>query len=36
MEIVKLAKQVMPERAVIELQGGMLKFDLPIAATNEV
>lgn len=36
MEVVQLATEVMPERAVIELQAGVLKFELPAAATNEV
>ena len=36
LEVVDLATQVMPERAVVELQGGVLKFELPTAATNEV
>jgi HSP20 family molecular chaperone IbpA len=36
LEVVDLATQVRPERAVVELQGGVLKFELPTAATNEV
>ena len=36
LEVVDLATEVMPERAVVELQGGVLKFELPTAATNEV
>ena len=36
LEVVDLATQVMPERAVVELQGGVLKFELPTAATNQV
>jgi HSP20 family molecular chaperone IbpA len=35
LEVVDLATQVMPESAVVELQGGVLKFELPTAATNE-
>jgi len=35
LEVVHLATEVMPERAVIELQAGVLKFELPAAATNE-
>ena len=36
LEVVDLATRVTPERAVVELQGGVLKFELPTAATNEV
>jgi len=36
LEVVDLATEVMPERAVVELQAGVLKFNLPIAAPNEV
>jgi HSP20 family protein len=36
LEVVDLATQVTPEHAVVELQGGILKFELPTAATNEV
>jgi HSP20 family molecular chaperone IbpA len=36
LEVVDLATQVMPERAVVELQGGALKFELPTAAANGV
>jgi HSP20 family molecular chaperone IbpA len=36
LEVVDLATQVTPERAVVELQGGVLKFELPTAAANEV
>jgi HSP20 family molecular chaperone IbpA len=35
LEVVDLATEVMPERAVVELQAGVLKFELPTAATNE-
>ena len=35
LEVVHLATEVMPERAVVELQAGVLKFELPAAATNE-
>jgi HSP20 family molecular chaperone IbpA len=35
LEVVDLAMEVMPERAVVELQAGVLKFELPTAATNE-
>jgi HSP20 family molecular chaperone IbpA len=35
LEVVDLATQVTPEGAVVELQGGVLKFELPTAATNE-
>jgi len=34
--VVDLATEVMPERAVVELQAGVLKFELPTAATNEL
>jgi len=36
LEVVDLATEVIPERAVVELQAGVLKFELPTAATNEV
>ena len=36
LEVVDLATEVAPERAVVELQGGVLKFELPTAATNEI
>jgi len=36
LEVIHLASQVMPERAVVELQAGVLKFELPAAATNEL
>ncbi|MBZ5547877.1 MAG: DUF2934 domain-containing protein [Acidobacteriia bacterium] len=36
LEVVDLAAEVAPERAVVELQGGVLKFELPTAATIEV
>ncbi len=36
LEIVDLATEVIPERAVVELQGGVLKFELPTATTTEV
>ena len=36
LEVVDLATEVVPERAVVELQAGVLKFDLPTAASNEV
>jgi hypothetical protein len=35
LEVVHLAMEVMPERAVVELQTGVLKFELPAVATNE-
>ncbi len=36
LEVVDLATEVMPERAVVELQGGVLKFELPTAAKNKI
>ena len=36
LEVIHLASEVMPERAVVELQAGVLKFELPAAATNEL
>jgi HSP20 family molecular chaperone IbpA len=36
LKVVDLATQVTPERAVVELQGGVLEFELPTAAKNEV
>jgi HSP20 family molecular chaperone IbpA len=36
LEIVDLAAEVMPERAVVELQGGVLKFELPTAPQNKI
>ena len=36
LEVIALATQVTPERAVVELRGGVLKFELPTAARNEV
>ncbi len=36
LEVVDLATEVMPERAVVELQGGVLKFELPTAAQNKI
>jgi HSP20 family molecular chaperone IbpA len=36
LKVVDLATQVMPERTVVELQGGVLEFELPTAAKNEV
>lgn len=36
LEVVDLATEVMPEHAVVELQGGVLKFELPTATTNKV
>ncbi|HLM82139.1 MAG TPA: DUF2934 domain-containing protein [Terriglobales bacterium] len=35
LQVVHLATEVMPERAVVELQAGVLRFELPAAATNE-
>jgi len=35
LEVVDLATQVAPERAVVKLQGGVLEFELPTAASNE-
>jgi HSP20 family molecular chaperone IbpA len=35
LEVVDLATEVMPERAVVELEAGVLKFELSTAATNE-
>lgn len=35
LEVVDLATEVAPERAVVQLQGGVLKFELPTAASNE-
>jgi HSP20 family protein len=34
--VVDLATEVMPERAVVELQGGVLNFELPTAAQNKI
>lgn len=36
LEVVELAPEVTPKRAVVKLQDGVLKFELPTAATNEV
>jgi len=36
LEVIHLASEVVPERAVIELQAGVLKFELPAAAPNEL
>jgi HSP20 family molecular chaperone IbpA len=36
LEVVDLATEVTPERAVVELQGGVLKFELPTAAQNKI
>jgi len=36
LEVINLAAQVTPERAAVELQGGVLKLELPTAAPNEV
>jgi HSP20 family molecular chaperone IbpA len=36
LEVVDLATEVMPECAVVELQGGVLKFELPTAAKNKI
>jgi HSP20 family molecular chaperone IbpA len=36
LEVIHLSTEVKPERAVVELQAGVLKFELPTAATNEV
>lgn len=36
LEIVDLAAEVIPERAVVELQGGVLKFEIPTAAQNKI
>jgi HSP20 family molecular chaperone IbpA len=36
LEVVDLAAEVMPERAVVELQGGVLRFELPTAAQNRI
>ena len=36
LEVVDLATEVMPECAVVELQGGVLKFELPTAAQNKI
>jgi hypothetical protein len=36
LEVVDLATEVMPERAVVELQAGVLKFELPTAARKKV
>jgi HSP20 family molecular chaperone IbpA len=36
LEVIDLATEVTPKRAVVELQDGVLKFELPTAATNEV
>lgn len=35
LEVIHLATEVMPERAVVELQAGVLKFELPAAAMDE-
>lgn len=35
MEVVDLATEVMPERAVVELQAGVLKVELPTAAKEK-
>lgn len=36
LEVVDLATEVVPKRAVVELQAGVLKFELPTAATNKI
>ena len=36
LEVVDLATEVMPECAVVELQGGVLTFELPTAAQNKI
>jgi HSP20 family molecular chaperone IbpA len=36
LEVINLAMEVAPESAVVELQGGVLKFELSAPATNEV
>jgi HSP20 family molecular chaperone IbpA len=36
LEVVDLATEVMPERAVVELQAGVLKFELPTAAKKKI
>lgn len=36
LEVVDLATEVVPERAVVELRGGVLKFELPTAAQNKI
>ncbi len=36
LEVFDLATEVMPEKAVVELQAGVLKFELPAAATQKV
>jgi HSP20 family molecular chaperone IbpA len=36
LEVVELATEVMPERAVVELQAGVLKFELPTAARKKI
>lgn len=36
LEVVDLATEVIPERAVVELQGGVLRFELPTAARNKI
>jgi HSP20 family molecular chaperone IbpA len=36
LEVVDLATEVIPERAVVQLQGGVLKFELPTAAQNRI
>jgi len=36
LEVVDLATEVTPERAVVELQAGVLKFELPAAAKQNV
>jgi HSP20 family molecular chaperone IbpA len=35
LQVVHLSTEVIPERAVVELQAGVLKIELPAAATNE-
>lgn len=36
LEVVDLATEVIPERAVVQWQGGVLKFELPTAAQNKI
>jgi HSP20 family molecular chaperone IbpA len=36
LEVVDLATEVVPERAIIELQAGVLKFDLSTASKNKI
>ncbi|HEX9112192.1 MAG TPA: DUF2934 domain-containing protein [Terriglobales bacterium] len=36
LEVVDLATEVMPERAVVELQAGVLQFELPTAARKKI